>query len=199
MFRRLAALAAIVLAVALAGDPARAHTPIPGVGGFSGGLLHPLLVPAHELTLVSLGLLAGQHSLRPRLILLATFAASLLAGLAAIVAAVAVGNAEVVLLACAALAGLLAALARPAPVRIAGPLAAVCGLALALDSVPEEISIEATLLALTGTIVAAPLALACIAAVGALRARRWQRIGVRILASGAAAGAILVLALRLVP
>jgi len=34
-----------------------AHAPFIGVDGFYGGLLHPLLVPAHAMALLALGLL----------------------------------------------------------------------------------------------------------------------------------------------
>ncbi len=57
---RRAALAAVILCLATAA--AQAHTVIPGIGGFPGGLLHPLLVPAHALTLIALGLLAGSFA-----------------------------------------------------------------------------------------------------------------------------------------
>jgi urease accessory protein len=156
-----------------------------------GGLLHPLLVPAHVIALVGLGLLACQQGARIRRAMVVTFAAGLLAGL------VAVEDADVVALLCAATAGLLAAFARPAPMLLAAPLAAVAAAAIELDSVPEEISMRATVLALAGTMITATLTLILVAAIGACRTHHWQRIGIRILGSWIAASAILVLALRL--
>jgi hydrogenase/urease accessory protein HupE len=57
---------AVLAALLLATDPAHAHDVVAGVGGFYGGLLHPLLVPAHVLALTSLGLLIGQQTPRQR-------------------------------------------------------------------------------------------------------------------------------------
>ena len=178
-------------------DAAQAHTVIPGVGGFVGGLLHPLLVPAHLLALAALGLLVGQQQKRARRALLALFAAGLLAGLAVVVSAIAVEDADIVILIGAAAAGLLAALARPISIVLTGALAVITGAAMELDSVPDEISMSATVLALTGTLIAAAMALLLVALLAAERRRDWQRIGIRILGSWSAASAILVLALRL--
>jgi urease accessory protein len=162
-----------------------------------GGLLHPLLVPTHVITLVGLGLLACQQAARVRGAMVVTFAAGLLAGLVAVVMAFAVEDADVVALLCGAAAGLLTAFAQPAPLLLATPLAAVAGVAIELDSVPEEISMRATVLALAGTMITATVTLILVAAITADRTRDWQRIGIRILGSWIAASAILVLALRL--
>src|SRR5690554_1493460 len=40
------------------------HSPIAGIGQFYGGLLHPLMVPAHTLTLTVFALLIGQSGIR---------------------------------------------------------------------------------------------------------------------------------------
>jgi hypothetical protein len=76
-------------------------------------------------------------------------------------------------------------------------LAAAGGAALAFDSVPHEISIAATLLALAATAVAATLLVAIVAMLSADLQRAWLRIGVRIAGSWIAASAILTLTLRL--
>ena len=55
---RRAALAAVILCLATAA--AQAHTVIPGIGGFPGGLLHPLLVPSHALS-ADRARIAGRH------------------------------------------------------------------------------------------------------------------------------------------
>ena len=185
------------VALMLCADAAMAHNVVAGVGGFPGGLLHPLLVPMHVIAIVGLGLLAGQQVAGMRRWLLAMFTAGLLVGVISIVLAFASEAAELVLLLCAAVAGLLTAIARPAPLLLAGPLVAVAGAALELDSVPEEISMQATVLALLGTVIAALLVFAVVAAIGAGRTHQWQRIGIRVLGSWIAASAILILALRL--
>jgi len=178
-------------------DPAFAHTVVEGVGGFYGGLLHPVLVPAHALALVGLGLLAGQQEPRHRAAVLMIFAAGLLAAVIAIVAAVAAAAAAKVVLATAGVAGILVALAQPVPKLLTGLLAAMAGAALELDSVPQEISMQTTLIALAGTAIGAHLVLLLVAEVAAGRRRPWQRIGMRILGSWIGASAALVLALEL--
>jgi urease accessory protein len=189
----------VLAALLIAMSPAHAHDVIRGVGGFYGGLLHPVLVPAHALALVTLGLLIGQQTPRRRAGLLATFAASLVLGIGLIVAAFAVFYADYAVLGVAAVAGLAVAIARPLPLVVACPLMAIAGVALELDSVPQEISMLATFLALTGTAVAAFLITLFLADLTVYLRRDWQRIGVRVVGSWIAASAILVLALRLVP
>ena len=49
------------LVFALTAQPAMAHPPPLGIGGFAGGLLHPLFVPAHLLAVLALGMLIGQQ------------------------------------------------------------------------------------------------------------------------------------------
>jgi hypothetical protein len=73
----------------------------------------------------------------------------------------------------------------------------VLGVALELDSVPQEISTQATLLTLAGTTITALSIPALLAVLTAYLRRDWQRLGVRVAGSWIAASAILVLALRL--
>jgi hydrogenase/urease accessory protein HupE len=166
------------------------------MSGLVGGLLHPLAVPAHILALLAIGLLIGQQ--RSRLIPLVPFLAGLAAGLGALAAAVATTSALNVLLAAAAVSGLLVALARPLPALVSAPLAAIAGIALGLDSPPAAIAIATAVAMLIGTGIGAGLAVAILAAGTSCLTRAWQQIGVRILGSWIAASAILVLALRFV-
>jgi len=77
-------------------------------------------------------------------------------------------------------------------------LAGAVGLAVALDSPPETISLRDANLALLGTAIGAVLVLLAVLQVATRLTRGWQRIGARIVGSWIAATAILVLALRLV-
>jgi hydrogenase/urease accessory protein HupE len=185
-----------VLFVMTYAAPALAHAPISGVDGFPGGLLHPLAAPAHALALVGLGLLIGQQPRRQRTRLLIVFAAALFAALGAIMAAFVFTEGKTVLLAVAAISGILVALARPVPAFAVAVLAALSGIAIEFDSVPAEISISATLRALAGTTIGAALALTFVALASADPRRQWLRIGVRIVGSWTAASAILVLAVQ---
>jgi hypothetical protein len=51
---------ALLPALLLTTMPAFAHSPIMGIGGVTGGVLHALLIPEHGLGLIALGLALGQ-------------------------------------------------------------------------------------------------------------------------------------------
>jgi urease accessory protein len=176
--------------------PAHAHNVI-GVGGFYGGLLHPALVPAHALAIVALGLLAGQQTPPHSRGLVALFGLAHMAGIMAIVLAFAPDDPDLVLLAVAALAGIGVAIAHPLSALVTGPLVAVAGIAIMLDSVPQEIFMLATFLALTATAIAAVVIMTAVVAIALRLKHGWPAIAVRVVGSWIAASAILVLALRL--
>ena len=192
-----APLITLVLVLSVA-RPALAHDVVAGVGGFTGGLLHPLLVPVHLLALVGLGLLIGQQQGPPRRTLLAVFAAGLVAGLACIALAIGETPANLVLLAAAATAGVLVVIAAPLPGIVGGIVAATTGAAIGLDSPPDEISLRSAVIALLGTGLGALAVLTAIVTLTGCCRREWQQIGVRVIGSWTAASAILVLATRLV-
>src|SRR5206468_2134050 len=109
-----------------------------GIGTFYNGVLHPVLVPAHLLLVVGLGLLLGQHA--PRLSRYGWFA---------FVAAFGIGLAagqmlgwsvpQAVLLALALIAGLLVALERACGAAIVAALATAAGVGIGLDSTPDGV------------------------------------------------------------
>jgi urease accessory protein len=172
--------------------PAFAHVPIEGVGGFVGGLLHPVLVPTHALGLLVLGLfIVAQHERR---VVLLMFAVALMAGLYGITFGIGETPAAVVLLANTFLLGVLVAVAGEPPRLVSGLLAAISGGALALDSPPDAITIEEANLMLLGTAIGAGTALTVIITIGSVMKSRWQRLGMRILGSWIAASAVLALA-----
>lgn len=162
---------------------------------FFGGLLHPLLVPAHVMAMLALALLIGQQNWDRAAAVV--YVAAVLAGLGAIALAYVPRWAEEGLLGSATLAGLLVALARPLPGPAVASLAGALGLALGLDSPPEVISLRDANLALLGTALGAVIVPGALATVTPRLAGSWPRIGVRILGSWIAASGILVLALRL--
>lgn len=188
------ARASLAVAFVATGAPASAH-PVFGVTGFAGGLLHPLVVPAHLLAIVALALLIGQQSRGHGAVIVC--AAAIVAGLGAIALAYVPTLAEQGVLAVAASAGLLVALGRPLPRPVGTLLAGAGGLALALDSPPEAISLRDAHLSLLGTAIGAMIALLALLQVTTRLARGWQRIGARIVGSWIAASAVLALALRL--
>jgi urease accessory protein len=161
---------------------------------FVDGLLNPLTTPAHGLMLLALALLMARQP--QRFVVLFVFALALAAGFLAIVLAVETTPARTVLLAVAAALGAMVAAAW-APKPLAWLLAAIAGVALALDSPPQAVRIADAYATLAGTALGACAMLVVVAAVAGHTKADWQRLGVRILGSWIAASAILVLAVQL--
>jgi urease accessory protein len=191
---RRAALAAAFLFIATA--CARAHSVIPGLGGFPGGLLHPLLVPAHVLTLIALGLLAGALPVKTRVVLLAVFIAASVGAFALIAMAFSAARAEIVMLGLGAGIGLLLAANMALPASAVATLAGAVAAALMFDSVPPVLTVSETTSSLTGTVLSAAALVAAAGIVSRALPPRIGQIAVRIAGSWIAASAIMVLALR---
>ncbi len=176
---------------------ALAHTIIPGVSGFEGGLLHPILVPSHAMSIVALALLLAPQPAGERHAAIATFMAALAGAVAMVTLAFQTDRAEIALLACAAISGLLAAWRARLPILAALFVAAVTAFALQFDSVPAVISVRETLLTLAGAALAALIGLWGITALAARATHTWQMLAIRISGSWIAAAALLLIALRL--
>jgi urease accessory protein len=164
--------------------------------GIVGGLLHPLLTPAHVVALIALGLIAGRNFLRAGAAIIAAFALGLGAGLGAIAWGVGETPANDVLLAGSTLCGLMAASGAAVPVSLTAPLTLVSGIAFGLDSPPESIFLGEAVAMLVGTACGGIGALTTIAFLASAIAGLWQGILLRVAGSWVAAIAILVLALR---
>jgi urease accessory protein len=190
-----AALAAALVLLATTAAPA--HTVIPGIGGFPGGLLHPLLLPAHTLTLIALGLMAGTYAARMQMVLLAVFAAAAIAAFALIVMAHSATQAEMVILCLGAAIGLLLAADIALPAPAAGILAAAVSGAVIFDSVPPVLTVSGTASGLTGTALSAIVLIAATAILSGALPQHVRPLAIRIAGSWVAASAIMVLALRL--
>jgi urease accessory protein len=174
-----------------------AHAPLPGVGGFGGGILHPILVPAHALVLIALGLHLGAQP-RARMVSLVLFAFSLAAGLTAIAFAVGETPAGKVLLAATLVFGALIAADWALPKLLTALLAATTGVALGLDSPPQAMTIAEGNLMLAGTGLGACALLSLAMLVAGFAHAGWPRIALRIAGSWLATIALLVLAVALV-
>jgi urease accessory protein len=190
-----AALAAAVLCLATAA--AQAHTVIPGISGFPGGLLHPLLVPAHTLTLIALGLMAGRFAKPAQALLLAVFVIAAGASFALIAMAYSATRAETLILYLSAATGLVLAAGLLPPFPVAASITAVIAGALMFDSVPPVLSVPETALSLTGTAMAAMALAAASTRLSRALPAHVRPIAIRIAGSWIAASAIMVLALRL--
>jgi hypothetical protein len=177
--------------------PALAHSPIMGIGGVTGGILHALLIPEHGMSLLALGLALGQLEQRERRTGILIFLAVLTAGL--VVAAFAIGEAMAadVLLATTGILGLLV-VTLWTPAYLVWALAAIVGLTIGLDSRPEVASQEEVVRMLLGSGLGAAISLAIVAEVSFMLRSNAQRIVARVVGSWITAIAILVLSLRIV-
>ncbi len=191
---------AIAAILALTPSPLAAHPVFGGAGGFYGGLLHPLLVPAHLMAIVATAALVSkqesnwrwaEHWIAP-----AAFTTGLAAGMFAIANAYAPAFSYETVLGIALAAGGLLALARPLPSKATAALALGTGLAVALDSPPDALTVREAIVAQLGTFCGATILLAAVIEGTARLRRNWQFIGLRILGSWIAAISILVLALQ---
>ena len=189
-------LAAIALLVQTG---AYAHGASAGMAGFGGGLIHPLITPAHLLLLLALGLWLGQQrplALRlPALVFVPSAAVGLLA-----TTRLALPPAWQALLLCLALAAaLLLAISARLPSWAALPLLAASGLTLGLDSgVDRADSATALAITLLATWLSLGLCLVNFAYyTSLLPQRKWVQIGVRVAGSWLAAICLLVLAFAL--
>ena len=188
---------AFVVLLLMSTTPALAHSPIMGIGGVLGGILHALLIPEHGLSLLALGLVLAQQEQSPRRMGILTFTAALVCGLIAAAFAVGEALAADVLLAATGILGLLV-VTMWIPRYPVWVLAAIVGLTLALNSRPEVTSSEESLRMLVGSGLGAAVSLTIVAEVGFLLRSNAQRIVSRVMGSWIAAIAILVLSLRIV-
>jgi urease accessory protein len=174
-----------------------AHAPIEGMDSFYNGVLHPVLVPAHLLAIVSAGLLIGQQGVK-------RMQAPLIAFLLVLIAVLTVtgrfdlalpeSTGEMFLLSMAVLCGVLVALELELSLVPLIAIAVVTALLVGFDSSQPELQGRAKLAILTGTGVGGFLLILYAAAAAEFASRAWQKIGIRILGSWATASAFIVLA-----
>jgi urease accessory protein len=188
---------ALVLVMLASTTPAFAHSPIMGIGGVLGGMLHALLIPEHGLSLLALGLALGQQEQSVRRAGILIYLLALTCGLVAAAFAVGETLAADVLLTATGILGLLV-VTMWIPTYLLWALAAIAGLTIALDSRPEVASNEEAVRMLLGSGLGAAASLAIVAEVSFLLRSNAQRIVARVVSSWITAIAILVLSLRIV-
>jgi urease accessory protein len=187
----------IVLFLLVSTTPAFAHSPITGIGGVLGGILHALLIPEHGLSLLALGLALGQHEQSARRAGILIFVIALTCGLVAAAFSLGEALAADVLLTATGIVGLLV-VTMWIPTYLVWTLAAIAGLTIALDSRPEVASNQEAVRMLFGSGLGAAGSLAIVAEVSFLLRSNAQRIVARVMGSWITAIAILVLSLRIV-
>lgn len=193
--RRSWLLGAVVLLVGtVLPTAASAHSPIPGIGRFYSGALHPFVVPAQWMALLALGLLLGQRGMMKTGLALTVLLLALVAGLGIGFVAHDVDT-DALLLACCAVLALVVVLALPLPQWLLALAGAVVGVAIGLSSAPDGLSGWGHAGSLAGSAFGALLFTLWIVAMTEFAQRPWPKIIVRVLGSWLAASALLVLAL----
>lgn len=179
---------------------ASAHSPIPGIKGFYTGLLHPLTTPAQMLLLLGLGLLiAGFAVQMVRWHLLAYLAATLVGAIAAAgLDDVDTGLFTIAMAACA-----LAALVPGKFAPVVFLTAAVGGVLMGVEAMPDPGPTRDRIITLSGSLIGANLLLLYLfGAVHFVKQRygqAWVRIAFRIAAAWIGAISMVMLALRFAP
>ena len=189
----------LLLALVLACMPgiALAHAPIEGMDSFYNGVLHPVLVPAHLLAIMTAGMLIGQQGVKRMQAPLIAFLFVLIAALTTtgfLDLSLPESVGERLLLSMAVLCGVLVAVEMELSLMPLMALGIVLGFLLGMDSSQPELQGRAKLAILTGTGVGGFLLILYAAAAAEFANRHWQKIGIRILGSWATASAFIVLA-----
>lgn len=177
---------------------ALAHSPIPGIGVFYSGMLHPLRVAAHLLALLGLALLLGQTGLQKSRFALGTFSVGLVLGLPVLIydPEWAGRGIETLLLTLAAVIGVWVASARRMLPGLLQVLAFVIAAAVIADSMQEGVPAPKLVSADSGALVGAFLTVVNVGTLVELLKPNWTVIGVRIAGSWIAAASFMVLALK---
>ncbi|MCG6937798.1 MAG: HupE/UreJ family protein [Gammaproteobacteria bacterium] len=187
----------IVLALLAVPGSAFAHTAIKGANNFFNGFLHPVVVPAHLLLLIAVGLFFGQQKLKEIHMPLMVFLLSTMSGLVATTVSRAY-QVEDIILAGAAIVGLLIAIAHPIKLFWISTVGAVAGFLLGFDSMQDTLFGVQKYVGLFGSAVGIycfslyPMLIA-----DYFKKKPWQKIGIRVIGSWIAASALLVLALSM--
>jgi urease accessory protein len=187
--------AILLITILTAPNTALAHGSIEGIGDFYSGILHPALVPAHLLVLLSLGLLLGQHGLSHSQISFPVFVLTLTIGLLVTGLNLSAAPPVSAVLIIPALTGVLVAVSPKSKSSISVTIATISGLILGLDSAPETLITRARIMTLFGTGIGVSSGLIYMTGLGELLKKYYQGIPVRILGSWVAACSLLVLAL----
>ena len=193
--KRLHVTLAAIVTVGLCG-PAHAHSPLPGVGEFYNGMLHPLLVPAHALAILGLALLFGQKAPNSSRLAMPAFAFALVMALA-LPPAIAAPLPQAVLLGLVLAAGLVVAFSVDLGAVLPGLVGAAAGILIGLDVGHNAAADGLSWLGLAGTATGAILAVVLLGGLAARIGCLWQGIPVRVLGSWTAASAFLVIALSI--
>lgn len=177
---------------------ASAHGALQGVGDFYGGLLHPLIMPAELLALITLALLLGSSGRVACRLGLPALVLGLFLGLTLGSQMPVDDLTTPVVLVVALITGLIVVFAFQPPASTSMVLAAVTGLAVGADATPEFDGLRSFLFAAGGSMLGGAAVVATTIAVVLGREVTWQRVAQRTVASWASACSLLYLTWLLV-
>lgn len=186
------------LLLVLAPELVLAHSPIKGMDSFYNGVLHPVLVPAHLLAIITTGLLIGQQGvqkMQPAVILYMIALVVLLLLIGQFDLAIPEETAALLLLLISVTCGLLVAIEVSMPLPLLLLFALVTAVLIGFDSSQPEMEGRRKLAILAGTGVGGVLLMLYAAAAAEYASKAWQKIGIRIVGSWATAASFIVLAL----
>ena len=194
------------LAAALVGGllplDALAHSSVPGIEGFSTGLLHPISTIEQVLALLALGMMLGLRWPDWLEVSFLAFASSMLLGIFFGQLGIAPGIGESVLLLIAVFAATLCALYPRGLLALFVILPSITGALIGVLSTPDPGSLTATIVTLFGSFLGANFALFYVS-VGVFWFRdrfkgQWAQIGLRIVAAWIATISVLMASLTFV-
>ena len=199
---------AVLFCGLLISQNAFAHSPIKGIGFLFNGMLHPFLIPAHVLVIVTLGFWLGQ--LQPK-----KHRASILLYLLAMVVGFTLSAFNLsleyftstyfylnnigttLLLVIAMLIGFVSLSAISVPVFVTSIVCFIVALLLGLDSQLEDLTGSVKNISLVGNAVGSYMILLyAIALSETMSIKNWQKVAIKILTSWLSASAFMVLALN---
>ena len=174
-----------------------AHVPIENINEFYAGILHPLMVPAHIMTIILVGLTASRIP-GEALGLSRLFMTGLTVGLVASGFGVTTAFPLWLLYVMLCLLGVYVAsnfqYRQPLFSRI---LLVTAGLLMGLDTTCEELRGGALWLCLVGSLIGAGFVAFYVALIAKKAKKKWQHIAIRVVASWIGAIGLLMLALEL--
>ena len=189
----------LLIALAWLGLPGvvHAHSPIPNIGYFYSGVLHPLRVAEQLMALLALAALIGQNGLVASRLGLIGLVVGLGIGLPLLIygTPMTARVSELVLLAMAACTGIVVAGAVKVPARLLPIWCFVIATAVMTGSLQEGVPANRFALATFGVFLGTVVFVVVVASWIDLLKAAAARIGVRVLGSWIAAAALMVLAL----
>jgi urease accessory protein len=162
------------------------------LGGFYGGLLHPLVVPAELMAVLAVGLLIGAGGRATCRAGLIVFAAGVTAGLLiARSISASIDLTTSLPLGVGLVAGILVAAGIQVPTALASLVALAAGMAIGIDAAPEAEALSPLLVAGVATVLGSTLAVMLVAVLVLDRNVHWQVVAVRVAGSWIAACSII--------